>query len=207
MQDRKCNIWNQWHKEDNTIGPGYGVQWRKWPRCAIHSVDQLRKVIDDIKSNPQSRRHIVSAWNVSQLDDMALPPCHFAYQFIVINGTLNVMLYQRSGDMFLGVPFNIASYALLAHLIAKECNLELGTLVHNIGDAHIYSNHIDQVNLQLTREPKESPTLVLSDAIFERGLMHWIDNKLSELTLDQIKDMIKVENYQPADFIKAPVAV
>lgn len=207
LQERSCNIWNAWQKDDGTIGPGYGKQWRRWPYGAVHHVDQIAKVIKDIKTNPTSRRLIVSAWNVSQLEEMALPPCHFSFQFIVIDGTLNTVLYQRSADLFLGVPFNIASYALLTELVAIECNLKVGSLIHNIGDAHIYSNHVDQVNLQLTRKPFGQPKLILSEKIFENGLLKWIDKKSSHLSLEEIKNLIQLDNYQHADFIKAEVAV
>jgi thymidylate synthase len=220
LQDRNCNIWNQWHHEDGTIGPGYGVQWRRWAKGAIHSVDQLKEVIAQLKANPQSRRLIISAWNVSQLDQMALPPCHFAHQYIAINGTLHIVASQRSGDFFLGIPFNIASYALLLELVAKEVGMKAGTLTLTVGDAHIYSNHLEQVDLQLSREPLMPPDLVISPDLFpkpwndnvivptkERGLMYWLDNYAIDKTLEQIKELISVENYNPHPFIKAPVAV
>lgn len=219
LRDRKCNIWNQWSIPENgkdTIGRGYGVQWRKWSKGAIHSVDQITEVINNIKTNPNSRRHLVSAWNVAELDQMALPPCHFSFQFIVIGNDLHCILNQRSGDMFLGVPFNIASYALLTELIARECGLRAKSLTHNIGDAHIYENHLEQVKEQLMREPKPLPKLIIDDAVFpepwegskeHRGLMYWLDQKCKELSLDQIKELFKLEGYDPHPFIKAPVAV
>lgn len=207
LQDRKCNIWNEWHDEKNTIGPGYGVQWRKWPKGAIHNIDQIAAVINSLKNNPDSRRHIVNAWNVADIDKMALPPCHFAFQFNVIDGVLDLILYQRSGDMFLGVPFNIASYAILMELLARECKLEVGELVHNIGDAHIYENHIDQVKLQLNRDRKKPPTLEIDPSIFENGLLYWLDNKCKERSLEEIQNLFKVKDYEFHPFIKAAVAV
>jgi len=216
LQDRNCNIWNSWHDENYTIGRGYGVQWRRWSKEAIHYVDQIREAIQTLKTNPTSRRIIVSAWNVGEIDKMALPPCHFAHQYIAINGTLHMMMHQRSGDFFLGVPFNIASYALLLHLVAKEVGLKVGTLTHTVGDAHIYANHVNQVGEQLSREIRLPPKLVLSDELFpapwddtkeERGFLWWLDNKCPETTLDQIKNLIKVDGYDPHGFIKAPVAV
>lgn len=215
LQDRKCNIWNSWHDENYTIGRGYGVQWRRWAKGAIHNVDQLQQVIHTLKNDSRSRRMLISAWNVSEIDQMALPPCHFAHQYIAINGTLHMMMHQRSGDFFLGVPFNIASYALLLQLMAKEVGMKAGTLTHTVGDAHIYSNHVDQVNLQLSREPMMPCDLNLSEDLFspawdngnERGLVYWLDNKARDLTLDGIKSLISVENYTSHDTIKAPVAV
>lgn len=220
LQDRNCNIWNSWHFDDMTIGRGYGVQWRGWAKGAIHKIDQLKEAIKTLKTNPQSRRVIVTAWNVNEIDDMALPPCHFAHQYIAINGTLHMIMHQRSGDFFLGVPFNIASYALLLHIMAKEVGLKVGTLTHTVGDAHIYANHMDQVDLQLSREILEPCDLVLSDKMFpepwdesvktpnkERGFLWWLDNKAKDLTLEDIKSLISIENYSSHGFIKAPVAV
>lgn len=175
------------------LGPVYGRQWRSWPGQNGQSIDQLKKVIDSIKNNPDSRRHIVTAWNPSEVDQMALPPCHTFFQFYVADNKLSCQLYQRSADVFLGVPFNIASYALLTHLIAKECNLEVGDFVHTLGDAHIYSNHMDQVMEQLSREPRELPNLVIS-------------NEKTSIFELETKD-ITVENYNPHPRIKAPIAV
>ena len=175
------------------LGPVYGKQWRSWPSANDDTIDQLHKVIDQIKNNPDSRRLIVTAWNPAEVDDMALPPCHAFFQFYVADGKLSCQLYQRSADVFLGVPFNIASYALLTHLIAHECRLEVGEFVHSFGDTHIYLNHLNQVNEQLSREPKELPTLKINTdkaSIF--------DMELEDLT---------IENYNPHPTIKAPIAV
>ena len=207
LQDRGCNIWNSWHDDANTIGPGYGVQWRKWPKGAIHKVDQIAEVIESLKKNPDSRRHIVNAWNVGELERMALPPCHYSFQFNVIDGELDCILNQRSADMFLGVPFNIASYSLLMHLIAAECKLKVGKLVHNIGDAHIYENHVEQVKLQLSRAPYDPPSLFIDPKIFEDGLLHWVDNKCKKLSLEDIQQLFLVKGYEFHPFIKALVAV
>ena len=174
------------------LGPVYGKQWRSWT-SGSDSVDQIANVIESIKRNPDSRRHIVTAWNPSEVEDMALPPCHALFQFYVADGKLSCQLYQRSADIFLGVPFNIASYALLVHLIAKECNLDVGEFVHTLGDAHIYSNHLDQVNEQLTREPRKLPTLIVKGE----------GKSIFELTA---ADII-LEDYDPHPKIKAPIAV
>lgn len=174
------------------LGPVYGKQWRSWS-TGEGTIDQIANLIDGIKRNPDSRRHIVTAWNPSEVEDMALPPCHALFQFYVADGKLSCQLYQRSADIFLGVPFNIASYALLVHLIAHECGLDVGEFVHTLGDAHIYANHIDQVNEQLSREPKKLPTLKLT-----------IEGKsIFDLTTSDIE----LENYDPHPRIKAPIAV
>ncbi|SOC37454.1 thymidylate synthase [Ureibacillus acetophenoni] len=176
------------------LGPVYGKQWRSWPtENGGETIDQLKKVIDMIKTNPNSRRLIVSAWNPAEVDDMALPPCHTLFQFYVADGKLSCQLYQRSADVFLGVPFNIASYALLTHLIAHECGLGVGEFVHSFGDAHIYLNHLDQVNEQLSREPRNLPKLVINPE--KKSIF---DIELSDLTM---------EGYNPHPTIKAPVAV
>lgn len=159
LQDNGVRIWNEWADEDGNLGPVYGAQWRSFPKPDGTTVDQLAQVIEQIKTNPDSRRLIVSAWNPGQLEDMALPPCHLMFQFYVADGKLSCQLYQRSADTFLGVPFNIASYALLTHMVAHVTGLEVGDFVHTLGDAHIYHNHLEQVNLQLTREPRPLPTL------------------------------------------------
>lgn len=162
LQENGVRIWNEWADENGDLGPVYGSQWRSFTGRDGKTVDQIQWVIDEIKRNPDSRRLIVSAWNPAELDKMALPPCHLLFQFYVANGKLSCQLYQRSGDTFLGVPFNIASYALLTHMVAHVTGLEVGDFVHTIGDAHLYLNHIEQVKLQLTREPKPLPKLVLN---------------------------------------------
>lgn len=159
LQDNGVRIWNEWADEDGNLGPVYGAQWRSFPKPDGSSVDQLAQVIEQIKTNPDSRRLIVSAWNPGQLEDMALPPCHLLFQFYVADGKLSCQLYQRSADTFLGVPFNIASYALLTHMVAHVTGLEVGDFVHTLGDAHIYHNHLEQVKLQLTRETRPLPQL------------------------------------------------
>ncbi len=162
LQDNGVRIWNEWAKEDGELGPIYGYQWRSWPNYKGEHIDQIKQVIDSIKNNPDSRRHIVSAWNVGAIDDMQLPPCHILFQFYVADGKLSCQLYQRSADIFLGVPFNIASYAILTMMVAQVCGLKPGDFVHTLGDAHIYLNHIDQVKLQLTREPKALPQMIIN---------------------------------------------
>lgn len=162
LNDHKVNIWNEWADENGDLGNIYGYQWRSWPAPNGESVDQISQIIDSIKNNPDSRRHIVSAWNVGDLKNMALPPCHILVQFYVANGKLSCQLYQRSADIFLGVPFNIASYAILLKMVAQATGLEPFEFVHTLGDAHIYSNHIDQVKLQLSREPKSLPNLKMN---------------------------------------------
>ncbi|MCV9899166.1 MULTISPECIES: thymidylate synthase [Exiguobacterium] len=159
LQENGVRIWNEWADEEGNLGPVYGSQWRSFPRPDGSSVDQLAQVIEQIKTNPDSRRLIVSAWNPGQLDEMALPPCHLLFQFYVADGKLSCQLYQRSADTFLGVPFNIASYALLTHMVAHVTGLEVGDFVHTLGDAHIYHNHLEQVELQLSRNPRPLPQL------------------------------------------------
>lgn len=176
-----------------TLGNVYGAQWRSWMGADGQVVDQISRVIESIKTNPNSRRHIVTAWNPSEVDYMALPPCHTMFQFYVAEGKLSCQLYQRSADVFLGVPFNIASYSLLIHLIAQECGLEAGEFVHTLGDAHIYLNHFDQVKEQLSRDIREFPNLVI--------------NKTKQSIFDFDMDDIKVEDYHPHKRIKAPIAV
>ena len=165
LQENGVRIWNEWADENGELGPVYGYQWRSWETADGSQLDQLSEVIEQIKSNPNSRRLIVSAWNVGDLDKMALPPCHLLFQFYVADGKLSCMLYQRSADIFLGVPFNIASYALLTMMIAQVCELELGEFVHTLGDAHIYSNHLEQVTLQLSRELRPLPKMKLNKDI------------------------------------------
>lgn len=165
LQDNGVRIWNEWADENGDLGPVYGYQWRRWKTPDGREVDQIRNLIDQIKKNPDSRRHIVSAWNVADVDNMALPPCHTMFQFYVADGKLSCQLYQRSGDTFLGIPFNIASYALLTMMVAQVCDLGLGDFVHTIGDAHIYLNHLDQVNLQLTRTPYHLPKMRINPEV------------------------------------------
>lgn len=193
LKDNGVSIWDEWANENGDLGPVYGYQWRSWPAANGTYIDQLSEVIDTIKKNPDSRRMIVSAWNVSDLNKMALMPCHAFFQFYVANGKLSCQLYQRSADMFLGVPFNIASYAFLTHMIAQVCNLEVGDFIHTFGDAHIYSNHFEQVELQLNREPKPYPSLQLNPAV--------------QSIFDFTYEDFTIQNYNPHPAIKAPVAV
>lgn len=193
LKENKVRIWDEWADENGDLGPVYGKQWRSWPKPDGTSIDQLNQVIQTLKTNPDSRRIIVSAWNVSELDQMALMPCHSFFQFYVADGKLSCQLYQRSADMFLGVPFNIASYALLTMMIAQVCNLGLGDFVHTFGDAHIYSNHQEQVELQLSREARSYPTMKINPEIKD----------INDFTID---DFV-LENYDPHPGIKAPVAV
>ena len=165
LQEHGVNIWNEWADESGNLGPVYGAQWRSWSTADGRSVDQISRVIEQIKSNPDSRRLIVSAWNVGEIPKMALPPCHLLFQFYVANGKLSCQLYQRSADIFLGVPFNIASYALLTMMIAQVCGLQAGEFVHTLGDTHLYSNHIEQARLQLTREPLALPQMRINPSI------------------------------------------
>ena len=165
LQDNQVRIWDEWADENGNLGPVYGAQWRTWQGADGQTVDQITQLIEQIKNNPDSRRLIVSAWNVAQIEDMALPPCHAFFQFYVVNGKLSCQLYQRSADIFLGVPFNIASYALLTMMIAQVTNLEVGDFVHTFGDAHLYSNHIEQTNLQLSRIPNALPTMKINQEV------------------------------------------
>lgn len=193
LTDNGVTIWDEWANEKGELGPVYGYQWRSWPAADGIYIDQLSEVIETIKKNPDSRRMIVSAWNVADLNKMALMPCHAFFQFYVADGKLSCQLYQRSADMFLGVPFNIASYAFLTHMIAQVCNLEVGDFIHTFGDAHIYSNHFEQVELQLSREPRAYPTLHLNPA----------KTSIFDFTFEDFT----IQNYNPHPAIKAPVAV
>jgi len=193
LQEHGISIWDEWADADGELGPVYGHQWRSWPAPDGRHIDQIAKVLDSIRTNPDSRRHVVSAWNVAEVDDMALPPCHTMFQFYVADGRLSCQLYQRSADLFLGVPFNIASYALLTHMVAQVCGLEPGDFVHTFGDAHLYLNHVEQATLQLGREPRPLPVLRLNP---ER----------KELTEFEIGD-VELVGYDPHPGIKAPIAV
>jgi len=193
LQENGVRIWNEWADEDGNLGPIYGHQWRSWTGADGRTHDQLKEVIEQIKTNPNSRRLIISAWNVGDLDKMALPPCHTLFQFYVVDGKLSCQLYQRSGDLFLGVPFNIASYSLLTMMIAQVCDLEPGEFIHTFGDVHIYLNHIEQVKLQLTREPRQLPTMKLNP-----NVKNIFDFKYEDFSL---------ENYHPHPAIKGVVSV
>jgi len=165
LQENGVKIWNEWADENGNLGPVYGYQWRSWPTPDGRHIDQITQVVNSIKNNPDSRRHLISAWNVGQIDEMKLPPCHLLIQFYVADGKLSCQLYQRSADIFLGVPFNIASYALLTLMMAQVCGLQPGEFIHTLGDAHIYLNHMDQVNLQLNREPFPLPQMKINPEV------------------------------------------
>jgi len=193
LKDNGVSIWDEWADENGDLGPVYGAQWRSWQGANGKTIDQITEVIDQIKKNPDSRRLIVSAWNVAEIPNMALAPCHAMFQFYVADGKLSLQLYQRSADVFLGVPFNIASYALLLMMMAQVCDLEVGEFVHTFGDVHIYNNHFEQVEKQLSREPKSLPTIKLNP-----NIKNIFDFDFDDFTL---------ENYDPHPGIKAPVAV
>lgn len=193
LHERGVTIWDEWADAQGELGPIYGYQWRSWPALSGEKVDQIARVIDSIKTNPDSRRHIVSAWNAADIDDMALPPCHTLFQFYVADGKLSCQLYQRSADTFLGVPFNIASYSLLTMMVAQVCDLKPGDFVHTLGDAHLYSNHLEQARLQLGREPRALPTMKLNPA----------RQSIDDFTADDFE----LVNYDPHPGIKAPIAV
>lgn len=193
LKDNGVRIWDEWADADGNLGPVYGYQWRNWPTPDGKHIDQITQVVDMIKKNPDSRRLIVSAWNVADINNMKLPPCHAFFQFYVANGKLSCQLYQRSADIFLGVPFNIASYAILTMMIAQVCGLGLGDFVHTLGDAHLYSNHIEQAKLQLTRDFRPLPTMKINPEV-----KSIFDFKIEDFTL---------ENYDPHPHIKADVAV
>ena len=193
LKDNKVSIWDEWADESGDLGPVYGYQWRHWPDGKGGEIDQIQNLIHQIKTKPDSRRLIVSAWNVADVDDMALPPCHLLFQFYVANGKLSCQLYQRSADVFLGVPFNIASYALFTMMVAQVCDLQVGEFVHTFGDAHLYSNHLEQANLQLSRDCRPLPEMKLNPDIKDIFGFKYEDFELL--------------NYDPHPAIKAPVAV
>lgn len=193
LHDNGVSIWDEWADENGDLGPVYGVQWRSWPAPNGRKIDQISNLIEGIKRDPDSRRHLVVAWNPAEVDKMALPPCHCLFQFYVANGKLSCQLYQRSCDIFLGVPFNIASYSLLTHMVAQQCDLEVGDFVWTGGDCHIYKNHFEQVELQLSRTPRAYPKLV-------------INRKPSSIFDYKFEDFV-IEGYDPWPHIKAPIAV
>jgi len=193
LHENRVTIWDEWADADGNLGPVYGAQWRSWPAPDGRHIDQITGLIEDIRSNPNSRRHIVSAWNVADLDKMALPPCHALFQFWVADGGLSCQLYQRSADVFLGVPFNIASYAMLTMMVAQSCGLEPREFIHTFGDVHLYRNHIDQAKLQLERRPRRLPTMTLNPEIGS--------------VFDFRFDDFKLTDYDPHPHIKAPIAV
>jgi thymidylate synthase len=193
LKEHKVRIWDDWADENGNLGPVYGYQWRSWPDGNNGTIDQITKLVDSLKNNPDSRRHIVSAWNVADVDNMALPPCHTLFQFYVADGKLSCQLYQRSADTFLGVPFNIASYALLTMMLAQVCGYEVGDFVHTFGDAHIYSNHMEQVQLQLTRDFRPLPTMKINPEV----------KNIFDFTYEDFE----LINYDPHPHIKGAVAV
>ncbi len=193
LKDNGVRIWDEWADEDGNLGPVYGSQWRSWPKPNGETIDQISQIINTIKNNPDSRRIIVSAWNVAEIENMALPPCHAFFQFYVADGKLSCQLYQRSADIFLGVPFNIASYALLTMMVAQVCDLEYGDFVHTLGDAHLYNNHIEQAKLQLSRDTKALPKMKINPDV-----KNIFDFKFEDFTL---------EDYDPHPHIKGIVAV
>ena len=193
LKENGVSIWDEWADEKGDLGPVYGAQWRSWPDGNNGTIDQIQNLIQGIKTNPDSRRHIVSAWNPALVDEMALPPCHSLFQFYIVNEELSCQLYQRSADIFLGVPFNIASYALLTHMVAHVCNLKAGKFVHTFGDAHLYLNHLDQAKLQLSRDTKILPQLKLNSEV-----KNIFDFKFED---------IEIINYESHPSISAPIAV
>ena len=193
LQKHGVSIWDEWADEDGELGPVYGYQWRSWPAPDGRRIDQIANLLEQLRSNPDSRRHIVSAWNVADVDQRKLPPCHSLFQFYVADSKLSCQLYQRSADLFLGVPFNIASYSLMLMMVAQVCGLKTGEFIHTFGDLHLYSNHLDQAKLQLAREPRALPTMV-------------INSDVSDIYSFQYGDF-ELQNYEPHPSIKAPIAV
>ena len=193
LNEHGVRIWNEWADEHGNLGHIYGYQWRSWPTPDGRHIDQVSGVVDSIRNSPDSRRHIVSAWNVGELEHMALPPCHILFQFYVADGKLSCQLYQRSADIFLGVPFNIASYSFLLMMMAQVCGLKPGEFIHTLGDAHIYLNHVEQVKLQLTRDPRPLPTVTLNQAI----------NSVFDFGFEDFS----IENYDPHSHIKGAISV
>lgn len=193
LKENGVRIWDEWADENGDLGPVYGYQWRSWPAPNGKKIDQISKLVEQIKNNPDSRRHIVTAWNPADVDHMALPPCHCLFQFYVAEGRLSCQLYQRSADIFLGVPFNIASYALLTQMLAQACDLEAGEFVHSFGDAHLYANHVEQADLQLSRKPGRLPSLEINPDV-----KNIFDFKFEDFS---------VENYKAEPNIPAPIAV
>ncbi|MGB5305890.1 MAG: thymidylate synthase [Gammaproteobacteria bacterium] len=193
LRDNKVSIWDEWADENGDLGPVYGAQWRSWAAADGSSIDQISQVVDQIRKNPDSRRLIVSAWNVGEIENMALPPCHAFFQFYVANGRLSCQLYQRSADIFLGVPFNIASYALLTQMMAQVTGLQAGDFVHTFGDAHLYLNHLEQADLQLARTPRPLPVMQINPDVDDLFAF--------------VFDDFELQNYAPHPHIKAPVAV
>ena len=193
LNDHQVTIWDEWADANGNLGPVYGYQWRSWPAAGGQHIDQIKQVVQSLTANPDSRRHIVCAWNVGELDRMALPPCHVLFQFYVANGKLSCQLYQRSADVFLGVPFNIASYALLTLMMAQVCGLQAGEFIHTLGDAHIYLNHLEQVNTQLQRTPRRLPAMKINPAV----------QSIFEFKYDDFQ----LQDYDPYPAIKADIAV
>lgn len=193
LQNNGVSIWDEWADENGDLGPVYGSQWRSWPAPDGQHIDQITLLLEQLKTNPDSRRHIVSAWNVAEVDNMKLPPCHALFQFYVAQGRLSCQLYQRSADVFLGVPFNIASYALLTMMVAQVCDLKIGEFVHTLGDAHLYNNHMDQVNTQLARSPGPLPTMKINPLVTDLFAFKYDDFEL--------------DGYDAQSTIKAPIAI